>query len=290
MENRINEATSMTAAMTCSIRAASFYEKDSCLKSDDFVAPLLLPRIMQPMVRSGLIRRTFMRFLAPKGIYEYVIARTKYIDGALQASLNDGVRQVVFFGAGYDTRAIRFHESGRGTIFYELDSPLTQEAKIGQFRKRGIVAPPTCRFIPIDFNRESPQEKLRAAGFHPEEKSLFILEGVLMYLGVEAVEETLRIMRELMSPGSRAVCDFIYRSVLRRENLYYGEEGIYKRVNKYGEAWKFGIEKCDMTSFFPARGFRVVEIADAALLEDRFLKGEKRHRMNGTHCIAMLEG
>jgi hypothetical protein len=74
MENRVDETTSMTAAMTCSIRAASFYEKDQCLKSDDFIAPLLLPRIMQPVVKSGLIRRLFMKFMAPKGIYEYVIA------------------------------------------------------------------------------------------------------------------------------------------------------------------------------------------------------------------------
>jgi hypothetical protein len=97
--NRLDESTSVTAAMTCSIRAASFYEKDPCLKSDDFIAPLLLPRVMQPAVKSGLIRRLFMRFMAPKGIYEYVIARTKYVDEALGAALADGIRQIVLPGA-----------------------------------------------------------------------------------------------------------------------------------------------------------------------------------------------
>jgi methyltransferase (TIGR00027 family) len=290
MENRIHETTSMTAAMTCSIRAASFFENDPCLKSDDFIAPLILPRIMQPMVKSGLIRRTFMRLLAPKGIYEYVIARTKYIDAALTAALDEGIRQVVFFGAGYDTRAIRFHERGQGTIFFELDAPLTQKAKRGQFQKRGISVPSTCRFIPIDFNRESHEEKLPAAGFRPEEKSLFILEGVLMYLGAAAVDSTLGVMRELMSPGSRAVCDFIFRSVLRRENIFYGEKSIYKRVNKYGEAWKSGIEKSDMAAFFSEKKFTVAEIADTSLLRHKFFKDDQQYRINGTHCIVTLEG
>jgi methyltransferase (TIGR00027 family) len=290
MKNRVKETTSMTAAMTCSIRAASFFEKDPCLKADDDIAPLILPRLMQPLVKSRLIRRAFMRSLAPKGIFEYVIARTKYVDEAVGAALAAGIRQFVLLGAGYDSRAVRFHARAPEAVFFELDAPPTQEAKRAQFVRRGIALPPSCRFIPIDFNSESPREKLLEAGFRPDEKSFFILEGVLMYLKEAAVNETLKMMRSLMHRGGRAVCDFIYQSVLRKENLYFGEKGIYRRVNKFGEAWKSGIERNDIEAFFSQNGFTVAEVADAERLEHMYFTCGKRHRMNGTHCVVLLEG
>jgi methyltransferase (TIGR00027 family) len=289
MKDRVEESTSRTAAMTCSIRAGSFYEHDACLHSDDYIAPRILPHFVQPLVKSRLIRKTFMRLLSPEGIYEYVIARTKYIDLAVHTAMEEGVRQIVLLGAGYDSRAVRFFTDSPETVFFELDTPALQTAKRGQYQKRGIVVQSNCRFVPVHFGRESVEQKLLESGFDPGESSLFILEGVLMYLPEETVQETLSIMQRLMSRGSRAVADVIYQSVLRREDRYYGEEDISRRVSKYGEAWKFGIEESGITEYFRDQGFTVAEEADTALLHDRFFNGDDRYRINGTHCIVTLQ-
>jgi hypothetical protein len=39
------------------------------------------------------------------------------------------------------------------------------------------------------------------------------------------------------------VFDGVYASVLRHENLFFGEEDVVKTVSKAGEKWQFGIEK-----------------------------------------------
>jgi O-methyltransferase involved in polyketide biosynthesis len=46
------------------------------------------------------------------GVCNFVDARTKWLDSALKAALDSGVRQVCCIAAGYDTRAYRFCRQG----------------------------------------------------------------------------------------------------------------------------------------------------------------------------------
>jgi len=51
-------------------------------------------------------------------MYQYVIARTKYTDAAFRQVLANDFGQIVLFGAGFDTRALRIRdESGRTQVF-----------------------------------------------------------------------------------------------------------------------------------------------------------------------------
>ena len=56
MKNRIETDISRTTEMICSLRAASFFEKDGRYNSDDHIAPKLLPRILLPFVKSKIIK------------------------------------------------------------------------------------------------------------------------------------------------------------------------------------------------------------------------------------------
>ena len=42
--------------------------------------------------------------------YEYVIARTKFFDDVFKQALVENFPQIVFLGAGYDTRPYRFKD------------------------------------------------------------------------------------------------------------------------------------------------------------------------------------
>ena len=80
----------------------------------------------------------------------------------------------LIFGAGFDSRGIRFADLNKKTNIFELDAPVTQEAKISQLKKRGIEINPNITFIPIDFNKESLEDKLIESGFTKNRKSLKI--------------------------------------------------------------------------------------------------------------------
>ena len=287
---RIESKSSRTAGFICMYRAASYLEKNKFYQSNDYIAPKLLPGLIKFLVSNKLINFRWPFF--PKGIYEYVIARTKYIDDIFKKSIEKGIEQILLFGAGFDTRAVRFSDINTNTKIFELDTIHTQTAKIEQFEKRNISIPKNTIFISIDFNIDSVSEKLVSNGFMQNKTTLFIMEGIIQYLKVEAVDELFKLIYELSAPGSRAVFDYIYASVLRKENIYYGEKNIYKKVNSAREPWLFGIEKGDIEAFVRKYKFNLIQDLNPEALEKMFFSNKEGHivgKINGTHCIAYIK-
>jgi len=89
---RIETMTSRTAEWTCLSRAVSSFETDRCYKSDDDIAPLLLPDLARLLIRIPFLRRLFPRIAPSKGMYEYLISRTKFIDDVFRQGLGRPVR------------------------------------------------------------------------------------------------------------------------------------------------------------------------------------------------------
>ena len=289
---RIETTTSRTAEWTCLSRAVSSLEEDDCYRSDDTIALQLLPARIKLIFGNPLVRKYVYRLIPAKGMYEYVIARTKYIDAVFKEALAGRFDQILIFGAGFDTRALRFREISGTTKIFELDAPVTQEAKISQYRKRGLSIPPNLTFIPIDFDKESLSAKLEEAGFEKNKRSLFVLEGLLMYLQPESVDETFRIIRGFAGAGSQAVFDHVFSSVLRHEGVYEDERKIVDQVSKAGEGWQFGIEKGRIEQFLSKYDLRLCEQRDAHNLEQMYFTdptGKIVGHVNGTHCLVRAE-
>lgn len=162
---RIDTTPSRTAEWTCASRAASSLESDSHYRCDDRIALLLVPTFLKILLRSPSFRRLLSPVMTPKGVYEYTIARTKYLDGVFREVLTQGFDQALIFGAGFDTRALRFQKEAENPLIFELDVPFTQKAKLDQYARRGLSIPANVTFIPVDFDRESLSEKLEKARF-----------------------------------------------------------------------------------------------------------------------------
>ena len=287
-KKRIETATSRTAKWTCVSRAASSLETDGHYRSDDDIARLLIPSLLGYMLRIPLIRRFFSRVMVPKGIYEYTIARTKYIDAIFRQALAEGIDQALIFGAGFDTRALRFQSEAGDTRIFELDVPITQKAKLDRYARRGINIPVNIVFIPIDFDKEPLPEKLASAGFRRKRRNLFVLEGLLMYLQPESVDQTFRVIDDFAGKDSIIVFDYVRASVLRQAGSCYGEKEIVKSVSKAGEQWHFGIPERELKGFLKKYGMRIGEHKDAQKLERLYFthaSGKVLGRINGTHCL-----
>ncbi len=285
---RIKHKTSRTAEMTCVSRAASFYEKNPLLQSADYLAPKLLPKWVYFLIKNRFLRKILLRLFAPHGIYEYVISRTKFIDEIFKSASQKGIKQVLIFGAGFDTRGIRLIRPEDQIKVFELDVPKTQRAKISQYRKRNILVPDHLVFIPINFNEDSLENKLKLNGFDWNIPTLFLLEGVLMYLQPAAVDFTFSTIKKYAVNKSEIIFDYIHKSVLDGEYLYYGEENIVDTVKKAKEEWHFGIESRNINPFLENYGFKIITHLNSEDLEGRFLtteSGELIGKINATHCI-----
>jgi methyltransferase (TIGR00027 family) len=284
----VERKTSSTAGYTCFTRACSTREEIEYFRGPDNMAEIFLPLFAKIILNVPWLRKMFMNKVAPSGIYEYVIARTKLFDAVFLDALEQGFPQIVLLGAGMDTRALRFADRNNGTKVFELDIERTQQPKIEILNRKRVTFPDELIFVPIDFNKQSLSETLFLAGYQENQKSLFLWEGVTMYLNADAVEQTLKFIKDCSQNGSKVVFDYIYASVLRQENKYYGEKEIFETVSRAGEGWTFGIEEGEIENYLSERGFRVVSHFTPAQLGERYLTapdGSILGRINGTHCI-----
>ena len=287
---RIEKTSSKTAAYTCVSRACATYEKDPRFRGPDKLSRVLLPVPVKLMLQIAPLRMLFLRKLSPPGIYEYVLARTKIIDAIFIKALYNHYKQIVLLGAGFDTRALRFADINHGTTIFELDISTTQKPKIEILCRKKVWLPPELVFVPIDFNTERLSEVLSRAGYQEGQKSLFIWEGVTMYITPQAVDNTLAFIYSSAASESLIAFDYIYSSVLRQEKRFYGEQEIFKTVSNAGEGWTFGLEDGEILQFLSERGFKLIANYTPSDMEKTFLtaeNGECVGRANGTHCIAI---
>lgn len=292
MDKRIDSKISRTAEMTCASRAASALETNPYYHSDDAVSLQLLPTFLRRLMALPPARKALMHQMAPKGMYEYVIARTKTIDATVAQALVEHFDQILVLGAGFDTRAIRFTNLAGAARFFELDSPITQQAKIQQLEKRHVPIPANLTWIAIDFDRESLPEKLEQSGFCKGQKSLFVLEGLTMYLQAESIDATFRTLQSFSGPGSRVVFDFVDAAVLANSHALEGSADVVQRVSNVGEQWQFGLHPAQLADFLARYDLTLLGCQDSHALEAAWFTqpdGEKVAWVNPSHYLATAQ-
>lgn len=137
---------------------------------------------------------------------EVIPLRVATIDAWLARSVAEGARQVVLLGAGFDTRAWRMPELA-GVRVFEVDHPDTQATK--RARAAGLpVLAASVTYAPVDFARDRLVDALAAAGHAAEQPTVWIWEGVVMYLLDPAVRSTLGAVRSRWAPGSTLILHY----------------------------------------------------------------------------------
>jgi methyltransferase (TIGR00027 family) len=140
-----------------------------------------------------------MSFSPPEWLEPSIAARTRFIDTLVVDAIEAGIRQVVICGAGYDDRALRFRTSG--VRFFELDHPATQQDKARLLGELGAGAA-DVRLASVDFRDDDVGAVLERAGHVATEASLFIAEGLLVYLDRRVCERLVAALADSAAPGS----------------------------------------------------------------------------------------
>ncbi len=265
--------TSKTALMNCITRAASYYEKRKQYRSEDHIAPLFLPFFLRLMLKMKMVRNILYGLL-PKGILEYAIARTKYVDSIFMDATHDGFRQVVILGSGFDSRGLRFCSQDTEVKIFELDAPATQDDKLKRLKRSKIALHENMNLIPIDLEKESAATAIVRRGFEKGKKTLFLMEGLLPLLSDAAVNTIFEFLNSSSGHGSEVVFDFVHKSVLQKENKYYGEKEIYDYVQKAGEPIASGMDGRQLESFLSRHGFSVYELMNSDRLNESYFSEE----------------
>jgi methyltransferase (TIGR00027 family) len=197
------------------------------------------------------------------GVMGFLVARERYIDDVLLQFLEKGLQQLVILGAGYDSRAYRFEElKGRVKVF-EVDHHATQADKLAKLKAIMGQTPVHVTYVRNNSNTQAIQQRLPESGYDPSLKTLFVWQGVTMYLTPKAVDETLRFVVQQSAAGSAIVFDYIYQLAL----VGVQKRGEVSNMRRYrfltGEALTFGIEEGKVETFLEQRGFHKVQDINA---------------------------
>jgi methyltransferase (TIGR00027 family) len=176
--------------------------------------------------------------------------RTRFFDDFFGEHMRDGgPRQVVLLAAGYDTRAFRLAWPA-GTTIFEIDQPAVLARKDAILRQ--AQAHPQCTRITIGmdlaFQWTAP---LLAAGFRPDIPSIWLIEGLLMYLMPVDAGQVVAAVSQLAAEGSWLGLDLLNLATLTSP---WTRDRVERLANR-GMPWQFGID--DPQSWLASWGWSV---------------------------------
>ena len=166
----------------------------------------------------------------------------------------------MILGAGYDTRAYRIKEfTGRVRVF-ELDHPDTQQVKKEKIREIFGGLPEDVVYVPVDFETQDFGSLLLESGYSPEKKTLFVMEGVIMYLTPPAIDAILSFVVNNSGKNSAVLFDYPEETGDTDSSSREMREDLGKHTARHGEPILFSMPKEGPGAFLRARGFSRLRI------------------------------
>jgi len=217
----------------------------------------LLPLLVARLIAGKPILFPLLPDDDKSGIANIVFSRSRRFDDLI-ASHASSAAQLVVLGAGLDTRAYDPLASAKMAMF-ELDKSVTQRSKRAALKRAKLTAD-HVHFVEVNFSNANWIEALTASAYDPSLKTIFLWEGVTLYLTEAEVRDTLAAIKANTAPGSVVVLD-LYGKLL----LDLGKKGAgAKALEATGERFRFGLDfaadrEAVLSTFVASVGYRLVQ-------------------------------
>lgn len=204
--------------------------------------------------------RAAERLMLP-GIMAHYWSRKRWIEARCHEAISEGFQRIVILGAGFDTLGIRLAGEWAGIEIIEADHPATQAAKRTTLADKRVELPENLSFIPLDLTHEDlPLFQARS--------TVFIAEGLLMYLPEARVSGLLKNLREKSNGRVRFIFSFMTRWPDGGCGFRPRSTLVERWLGWCGEPFLWAIGPEELGGFLEARGFKLVRLARTAELRD----------------------
>jgi methyltransferase (TIGR00027 family) len=264
---------SRMAAVTAYLRAFACVELYANTKTGDSLAQFFLPPDWAASLLNPQARAQVKANVMQPGMYAYITARTAHFDEVFSLAVAEGIGQIVILGAGFDTRALRLLTPESDCLVYELDAPATQQHKRACLKKIPNLPSHKVRYGALDLREKELAALFSDLGVRRDARTLFILEGLTMYLPCETVTAIWEAIHSWSAPASRLVMDYLLDDVLAGATTRYGAAGLLEKAAGHGEPLTCGYPARGIEATLKGVGYSVQDHLRAADLTDRYLKG-----------------
>jgi methyltransferase (TIGR00027 family) len=199
-----------------------------------------------------------LEFSPPQWLRPSIEVRTEFMDGHVVTALAAGVRQVVICGAGLDDRALRFRTPE--VRFFEVDHPATQTDKARRLLAMRAQDGPVL--VPCDFGSEPVAGALAACGHDPARPSLFLCEGLLVYLDEAACGRLLAGLASVAPAGSVLAASLSTHSA-GVSSAEVAAAANARRRTSAAEPWRTILPRAEHLAMLARAGWTVTAVADS---------------------------
>lgn len=221
------------------------------------------------------------------GIFAHYLARKRWIEREVLRGLENGIRQVVIVGAGYDTLAWRLRQDWPEVEFFEVDHPATQKAK-----REALGMSANLHFIPGDLAAVSlPELLVPHARYCRDEPAMIIAEGLTMYLPEKSVRALLGASAMLAGEKGRVIFTFMEATEegsisFRGENFLVS---LWQQLRR--EPFRWGCRRAELPDFLRSAGLRPEAVANHRELRARILAPRRAPlvRLARGECLCLCE-
>ena len=174
---------------------------------------------------------------------EVLERRTRWFDRVTLDAIESGVGQIVIVAAGYDCRALRFRTPG--VRFIELDHPVTQSDKQRILMQLGADTSEVA-YAAADFTVDDVGAALAHAGHDNAQASLYLVEGLLIYLDQTTIVSLLTALRSRATDDSHMAV-----SISRNQSAMF-----YARVASLGERAQSTFSEAEASALLQRCGWK----------------------------------
>jgi len=212
-------------------------------------------------------RLYFLEELLLPGVQTHYILRKRFIEDLARHCIEKRkFTQVVNIAAGFDSLCYRLHGEFPSVKFFEIDHPATQAAKRTGLDSLGFAS--SLTLLTADLRRAAPADVLEAEpAYDHGARTLFIAEGLLMYLDAKVIKSIFEGIRQRSGSGSCIVFSFI-------EHL--GGKGggtplLRWWLSRRGEPFTWAIGRDPLEAFLRGLHLDLEDVVDAGALSQRYL-------------------
>ena len=209
--------------------------------------------------------------LAAPGIMTHYVLRKRQIEDAVRAALASGAAQVVVLGAGFDTLALRLHDEFPAAAFWELDHPATQAIKCRTLQVHATLGE-NLHFVTLDFAAGRLADALLFEPHYDQNAAtVFVAEGLLMYLAPQQVAEVFQDAHTVSGPDSVFAFTFLEPQANGQVEFDNQRPIISWWLKRRGEPFCWGLKGAEVTQFLDAHGWDLQQTLTPLALRRLFL-------------------
>jgi methyltransferase (TIGR00027 family) len=207
-----------------------------------------------------------------RALRAFLAVRSRYAEDEVAAAVERGVRQYVVLGAGLDTFAYRNPFQSAGLHVFEVDHPATQEWKRVRLDEAYIPVPKEMTFAAVDFEKQSLEQGLLAAGFDKQQPAFFSWLGVTPYLSRSAFDATVAFIASMPS-GSGVAFDYAVERSLLSPQQQLALDRLAARVALAGEPFQLFFDPDALARDLRSLGFGNIEDLNGDQINARYFAG-----------------